>query len=653
MNRVIISLLISSICCFSVGYAQDLSQLRIIGSPELVQDGLVSSDIRDSNGRICAGIMIVSDMEGFTYQSNNGVVDVNRSPGKDIVYVSSDERLLEVFHTGYEPLKLILSEYGIDLESKRIWEFKITGDKKLTEIPISIITQPDDVEKIIDGKQLGTGESYQLSAGKHSIKLQKDGYKSIIEEIAVSETSSLFKFTLQEIKQQLLTIKSIPNEAQINIDDIGVGRTNKQIFRYPGHYNLKLTKNKYETIDEDIAVTEGGDNTFTYTLIKTTAILTIITGPSDAEIYLNSEKKTSKTLDISPGRHKIDVKRRGYFPETRTITVLKGKDLTETFTLIQKTGDLQVVVEPMETKVVLKRGIEQIDSWTGAKIIKDLQIGDYTLSCSATGFKSQLKTIAVNLNQVTDIEIVMEEGSDIPESMVFVEGGTFTMGSNDGDSDEKPAHQVTVSSFYISKYEVTQREWLEIMGNNPSNFKGDDLPVENISWYEALEFCNKKSLIEGLVPCYDVMGKMFSGSFPSGYRLPTEAEWEYAACGGNKSGGYKYSGSDTIKDVAWYSHNSNDQTHRIGGKNPNKLGLYDMSGNVWEWCWDMYGKYSSSSVVDPKSSSSAGYHILRGGAWDYGDWFCRTTSRHRLKSNQSRSSVGVRVVLYSLPIKSP
>jgi len=191
MNRMAKIITLYSFAIFSIIVAQDLSQLRIVDKPQLVQDGFVSSDIKDANGHICAGIMIVSDLEGFAYESNNGVVKVNRSPGQDIVYVSPDERMVEVYLSGFEPLKIILSEYGVNLESKRIWKFKLTGDKKLVEIPISIITEPDGVEKIIDGKPSGTGESFKLSTGKHTITLQKDGYRNITEEITVSETSCL------------------------------------------------------------------------------------------------------------------------------------------------------------------------------------------------------------------------------------------------------------------------------------------------------------------------------------------------------------------------------------------------------------------------------------------------------------------------------
>ena len=216
----------------------------------------------------------------------------------------------------------------------------------------------------------------------------------------------------------------------------------------------------------------------------------------------------------------------------------------------------------------------------------------------------------------------------IPKGFVFVQGGTFQMGSNSGDSDEKPVHTVTVNDFYIGKYEVTQKEWKEVMGSNPSYFKGDNLPVEKVSWYDAVEFCNKKSEKEGLQKCYSGNGKSITCNFnANGYRLPTEAEWEYAVRGGNKSRNYKYSGSNTIGDVAWYSSNSGSKTHQVGTKQANELGISDMSGNVWEWCWDWKGSYSSSSQTNPKGASSGSYRVLRGGRWAYVADLCRVASR--------------------------
>jgi formylglycine-generating enzyme required for sulfatase activity len=202
--------------------------------------------------------------------------------------------------------------------------------------------------------------------------------------------------------------------------------------------------------------------------------------------------------------------------------------------------------------------------------------------------------------------------------MVRVEGGTFQMGTaSGGESDERPVHTVTVKSFYMGKYEVTQREWQAIMGNNPSRFKGDNFPVESVSWFDAIEYCNKLSIKEGLTPTYRGSGDNITCDWnANGYRLPTEAEWEYAAKGGIKDYlVYEYSGGNNVGTVAWYGDNSGNGTHPVGTKAANSLGIYDMSGNVWEWCWDRYGNYTSGSQNDPRGPSSGADRVLRGGSW--------------------------------------
>ena len=200
-------------------------------------------------------------------------------------------------------------------------------------------------------------------------------------------------------------------------------------------------------------------------------------------------------------------------------------------------------------------------------------------------------------------------------TMVFVEGGTFTMGAtseqgSDADDDEKPTHRVTLSDYYIGETEVTQALWKAVMGSNPSYFKGDNLPVEQVSYDDVKTFITKLN---------QKTGKTF--------RLPTEAEWEYAARGGGKSKGYKYSGSNNIDDVAWYYGNSNNKTHPVKTKRPNELGIYDMSGNVWEWCSDWYGAYSSSSQTNPTGPSSGSNRVPRGGSWYNFARYCRVSNR--------------------------
>jgi formylglycine-generating enzyme required for sulfatase activity len=231
--------------------------------------------------------------------------------------------------------------------------------------------------------------------------------------------------------------------------------------------------------------------------------------------------------------------------------------------------------------------------------------------------------------------------------MVSIPGGSFEMGTPEGtpNSDrERPVQKVTLSGFKMSKYPVTQEQYQAVMGSNPSGFASNPAdgevqerrPVENVNWYDAIVFCNKLSINEGLSPAYRISGstnpsdwgdvprrgsdqkwdavEIVSGS--KGYRLPTEAQWEYAAKGGKGSPkGYTYSGSNTIDDVTWYADNSGEKTHEVGKKKANNLGLYDMSGNVWEWCWDWFGVYPSGSQTDPYGAVSGDFRVLRGGGW--------------------------------------
>ena len=203
---------------------------------------------------------------------------------------------------------------------------------------------------------------------------------------------------------------------------------------------------------------------------------------------------------------------------------------------------------------------------------------------------------------------------DIMRNMAYVKGGTFTMGATSEQQNpydgEKPTHRVSLSSFYIGKYEVTQALWKAVMGSNPSHFEGDNLPVENVSWNDCQTFLRKLNAMTG-----------------KNFRLPTEAEWEFAARGGNRSRGYQYSGSNVLSDVAWYDDNSGMKTHNVGTKAPNELGIYDMSGNVREWCQDWKKSYSSSAQTNPKGPSSGSYRVFRGGSWGSKARNCRVSSR--------------------------
>ena len=318
-------------------------------------------------------------------------------------------------------------------------------------------------------------------------------------------------------------------------------------------------------------------------------------------------------------------------------------------------NDEQLRVTPENIKIGCEGGTQQVDieSTSGWKVIVpsdctwvksdryESEVGHrqwikLTISKNNTE-ETRKATITIrNSGQSCNISIVqyketyVETINGLNLKMIFVEEGTFVMGSNDGDSDERPVHNVTLDLYYIGETEVTQAQWQAIMGSNPSSYKGDNRPVENVSWNEAQEFCDKLSALTG-----------------KKYVLPTEAQWEYAARGGNKSNGYAYSGSNTIGDVAVYSGNRESQHSNVKSKESNELGIYDMSGNVYEWCSDcsnLYGNYSSSPQTNPQGPSSGSYRVLRGGSWNTDAGYCRVANRNYDYPYSRSYSYGFRVV---------
>ncbi len=234
-----------------------------------------------------------------------------------------------------------------------------------------------------------------------------------------------------------------------------------------------------------------------------------------------------------------------------------------------------------------------------------------------------------------------------PPDMIFVKGGTFKMGSNDGYADEAPVHSVTLSDFYIGKYEVTVAQYRQFCSATNHRFPGlpdddwyaehenaaqwqwnDTYPIVNISYFDAIAYCQWLSELTG-----------------EHYTLPTEAQWEYAARGGNKSKNYKYAGSNDIDEVAWYDETTRERGPRsVGRLKPNELGIYDMSGNAWEWCLDYWGNYSAKAQKDPTGPAQGGYKVIRGGSWYYVDDMAKLTSRDGPKPGKPNFNYGFRVV---------
>ena len=403
-----------------------------------------------------------------------------------------------------------------------------------------------------------------------------------------------------------------------------------------GNHSVRIVKSLYKTFDGKVVIEDGKTLDYAPTLVADFATVSLSAG-SDCDIYINNERvgKGSWRGDLATGAYIFEARKVGH----RSTSVSKNITATpseQNYTIPTPSpilGTLNVTSDPALADVY-------VDGKSAGRtpLMVDLIIGSHEVELRKGDLATKKQSVNIEEGKTADLNLTLtklskdyvETAAGINMKMVYVEGGTFQMGSNAGDSDETPVHSVTLDSYYIAECEVTQAQWQTIMGDNPSKFTGDtNRPVESVSWEEAKAFCAKLS---------ELTGKR--------YTLPTEAQWEYAARGGNKSQGYTYSGSNTIDDVAWYRSDSSSTTHAVKQKSANELGLYDMSGNVWEWCNDWYGSsyYSSSPQTNPTGPSSGSYRVIRGGGWGDTASGCRVANRYCNAPSGRYGGVGFRVV---------
>ena len=317
---------------------------------------------------------------------------------------------------------------------------------------------------------------------------------------------------------------------------------------------------------------------------------------------LNVSKVVVGQINIVMGQYNVDV--RAINVETGTVAATAG-DAFDNATFRTK---MQTIAQSLAKKIAI------------------------TPTSQATPAESQKPQQPQQLQNPVSYSNGVLTVNGVQYCMIKVEGGTFTMGAtseqgSDAYDDEKPTHQVTLSTYYIGRTEVTQALWEAVMGSNPSSFKGKKLPVEGVSYDDCKQFIEKLNVMTG-----------------QDFRLPTEAEWEFAARGGNQSHGYKYSGSNYLDDVAWFRENSGSETNTVATKRPNELGIYDMSGNVYEWCRDSYAKYTSSPQTNPRGGSGS-YRVDRGGSWNSDARNCRVSNRFNNSPGDRDYDLGLRLVL--------
>ena len=568
-----------------------------------------------------------------------------------------------------------------------------------------ITSEPAAADVYINDQPAGkTPYQNELPTGKYTWRVSKELYLS---DAGVANLSTGSEKMVMKVKMKpnfgSLTITSMPeNGASVSLNDMQTGKVTPCTIEMvkSGDHSLTLSRDMYETTTQRLTLSAGENQQVAVTMNPTFAQVTVTSEPV-ADIYINGQIKTKGTWQgrLYPGVYTFEAKLDNHLTATEKQTVIVGRPLNVNLSLTPITGNLKIITTPFDATI-------KIDGKELGKTpvtLKNQLIGDYTVELSLTGFATSYEKVTITEGVTAQINATLQNGmqveitsnptvadlfiddkpagktpyngnltygshklrvesngkkaekqvqvlqggavnfsiaitSDYTETvsglnieMVFVEGGTFQMGSNDGESDEKPVHPVTLSDFLIGKYEITQKQWRDVKGNDPSNFKNcDNCPVEKVSWDDVKDFIIKLNKKTGKI-----------------YRMPTEAEWEYAAKGGNKSNEYTYSGSNTIGYVAWYSDNSGSKTHPVGQKQPNEIGLFDMTGNVWEWCSDWYGEdyYQSSPSSNPKGALSGSFRVYRGGVWSTGAQNCRTSYRSRNYPDSRYNYLGFRLVV--------
>lgn len=635
-KRIIVYLLFMMM---AILFAQSMNEMIVLKQAVFRPDQIISNSHKDRMGRVCAGILIYTDLTGLSFDSNNGIVNLIQQPGSYLVLVSEGERVLYIFREGYRPLEIVLYQYGISgLKSAQVYQLDISSKDKssVKTLPVVFTVTPTDAKIRVGSQEFESGKPQSLPVGKNEVLIEKEGYRTIIQNIQVNEKSILFNYNLQKIEPVLVRFTSQPEDATIFINDVERGKTPRDIWLFPGMYELRLIKHPYSVVIEDISINENQKNQFNYTLKRNLGVIEFSVSPTNAEIYVNHEKiPRIMKIEVPPGKYNIEVKHNNYHSQYETIFIEKETYIKKSYSLKPKTGNILLSVSPLNAKTEIFREGILVNSFTGSGRISDLITGNYALRTSTQGFITKETRLHLNENENLSVIIELEKGQNNLNNMVFVEGGVFHNGVSN----------VRVNNFYIGTYEVTQKEWAEIMGYNPSNWKANNLPVENISWYEAIEFCNKLSHQENLNPVYAINDNSVVVNWnANGYRLPTEAEWEFAARGGKFADSSDFSGSNKIETVAWFNKNSKRKTQAVGTKLPNLLNIFDMSGNVFEWCWDWYGEYPGFAQVNPKGSANGEKKIIRGGAWISDKQFCKIDSRSSEFPETKGYLIGFRIV---------
>ena len=649
----------------------------------------------DQNGNVAALIKVMTTETGFVFEGGTlGIVDTQQRVGEIWVWVPRGLRKITILHQQLGGLRDY--RFPIEIEAERTYEMVLTTAKIETIVkeevrmqyltfkisPVNATLEVNDKLWSVDAD--GVATKY-VDFGTYTYRVRAADYVTDAGQVTVNDPDNT--------KMVTVTLKPSFVEVTLNVDadvEIWVNNEKKGIRTWTGalgegSYRMECRKEGYETsvVTKEITLEMNGQTVELPVPRPIYGSLNVESTPQLATLYIDGKDcgTTPKSVnEILIGQHKIRISKEGYDDYTETITIAKGERKQVVSTLIKKEQEVdesEIYYTTVQEMPEFPGGLSSLADYLRENIKypqlaqesgiqgrvfvsfiveTDGSVSNVSVLRSVGGGcdeeavrvvkampkwkpgKHEGKTVRVS--HVLPINFILQDGETftvkgISFAMKLVEGGTFQMGAtdeqwSDAEEYEKPVHRVSLSKYYIGETEVTQELWEVVMGTNPSRFKGDNLPVEQVSWDDIQGFLKKLN---------ELTGKSF--------RLPTEAEWEYAARGGSKSKGYKYAGGNNIDEVAWYDKNTNFKgTKPVKSKHANELGLYDMSGNVGEWCQDWYDSYGSGYQANPTGPSSGLGRVVRGGSWSYDAKNCRVSRRpFPMPPGIRKSEIGFRLCL--------
>ena len=559
---------------------------------------------KDLNDEPCALVKVqfvgdILDVEG------NVIKPLVKKGNETWAYMTHGSLQMKVLTKDYLPIMVDFSNYGISqVEKNKTYVLVLTKPVGGAE-PVdaggnfyALSVLPKNAMLTIDGVLQPSSSDGEYSAmlpyGTHTYKVEAGGYISKSGSFTVS-SGDMTPISVSLLSAMASVSITCPTPAvSLYVDKKAVGNSPWSGSLKEGMHLVEVRKSGYRSQQKTILLAQQQKLDVTFDeLVAIQGNLSVNYKPFGADVYVDGKKlgQSPRVFNgLLVGNHQVEVRKDGYATDRKSVSISEGQTASITGTLASNAVA--------------------------------------SSSSNTLGYSSGSSSMASGSNAIS---IPVKDGISI--DMVKVEAGTFMMGATSEMKDpydmEKPVHQVTLTNdYYMGKYEVTQALWEAVMGRNPSEYKGDNLPVEQVSWNDCQEFISKLNSLTGRK-----------------FRLPTEAEWEYAARGGKKSRSYQYSGSSNISDVAWYDGNSGSKTHPVGTKQANELGIYDMTGNVWEWCLDWYGSYSSSSQTNPTGAVSGSSRVSRGGSWGLIARFCRLSIRNYITPDCRGDNLGLRLAL--------